>query len=373
MKKSVLGFTLIEVLVSMAISGVIMLAAITLLVKTFSVEGNSVLASQQIDLVMILNGIRDKLTNVPKLYPPQNLYDPDDKKFVGITDVYDNNDLKKYCHQGHALVYTITDTTKEPAKIIRFWQEQNLETGINKTLVINFDPGTTKSNSFPVSADTDEVPRELIAIDADGKIKRSYIIKKVQYFTTPQTPDVLTQEPYSDPHVAITVQLPSTLRDSQASKPEAGVSFVSESLLYPSASYFICLKNDTMDLIEAPLYAPTKQTILIASQKTGNRISLTEFKTEFIGTREDKRIDLSDYYTNLSEAPSVTSAVKTKSAAGEYEVQVSKECMNIIRLTLVAQLKSANSNANIEKIVNMKTVFINNFMPERPAKCQNGM
>lgn len=369
------GFTLIEALISLALSGIIIMAALSLLVSASNVDGSSVKASQQIELVMNLNSLRDKLTNIPKLHPAHDLYNPGDKLYYGITDIRGENDLKNHCKDGHALIFTITDTTKDPAKTIRFWNENNLATGgTHKTLVIDFDKDTTDSKSFPESGNTSaKVPKELLAIDADGKIKRNYIITNIKHYRTPQTPNEVTKDPHPDPHVAITVQLPKTFVGAQDSALNSSVSLVTESLLYPSESFYVCLDKDTHDLIQGPLYEPDKKVVLVKSGGSGANMALTKFETEFIGTRADKRLNADDYFKNLPEAPSVISAVKTKTpGSSEYEVQTTRECMNTIRITIEAELSSGRTNSKIETVTNRKSVFINNLMPERPVKCQEG-
>lgn len=365
------GFTLIEVLVSLVISGIILMASVSLMVSTASVEGDSIKASQQIDLVMTLNGVRDKLSNVTKLYPSHDLYDPEDKLYYGLSDIRGENLLKDICHEGHALIYTLTDTTKSPTKTLRYWNEGNLNApGISKTLVTQFDEGENFSSSFKAfeTLQTNEPPKELIAIDADGKIKRNYLINKIVNYTSPQVSDSITNEPYADPHVAITVEAPRTLKSNQAADINSLASFLTGSLLYPSNTFYVCLEKDTKHLIEGYLYKPNlKKTLMMSGQ---SRTNLTSLNFEFIGTRPDKKINVIDYFTDLPLAKSVISAVTTKQNTSEYEIQTTRECVNIVRLTLMAELVSNKQGGRSEIIKNQKTVFINNFMPDRPVKCQ---
>jgi prepilin-type N-terminal cleavage/methylation domain-containing protein len=309
------GFTIIEVMLAIALSGVVLLGAYYLMSDSVrqnakadtSNEGWLEAAAAGVQLTAILK-------NAPRIVPSEDLDVAGDKLYIGIAPL-SGAETPAACLSGpnfSALRVTSISLKQPSAALLRmYFSDMAGGTGPLNELRLTYPADLSVERSMFGAKN----PAELFLVDADGVNKRRYSVDTVTIHAhtheNPYDPLAALDPANFYNWVGVHLNNPVMATGGIAAAPNPRISFITQSLAYASATSVICVtKPDPAAKLDSTLveFAGAERHPLInldhlGAADTKTHLSVEGFRVSFLASQQTARFDALVPFTDLFTNP----------------------------------------------------------------------
>lgn len=354
------GFSLIEVMLAMAISAIVVGMATYLIYGFFSQQRNlDVWSAGQIEMSMALRDVDGDIRNVVRLDPSENLDASGVENYYGLTSV-SAADSPEPCLNDEAssvVRYTSLNRLKNSERLLRAWSEQTDagKVGSANELRLTSIPG------MGALFEKDRVPREIVLVDADRRsIRRYAVVGETLHENVDADPydDLPKKDAAGTPilftYRSVLLKMPGDVRGAPVAAKTAV--FITGSEAYASNTFFLCLRKDDRSLIRVDQSTGNVDVLVKTPQPD---YEMDSFRAGYLATKTGVRIEAAQFAPDMLVLPG-------------------KDCVNAVRFDLrlrpteALRRKSEGELASAVGLISRtRTVYSENLSAKRPVSCSS--
>lgn len=350
------GFSLLEMLTSLALSGVILTSAGFILQQLFSESKNlETWSASQFEMSLSLRELEAELRNVVRLEPMETGAGRD---YMGVLSLRPG-EQPSFClnDEGASVIrYTTLERRKKAAMLLRGWAE-NLSVGESGAA---HELRVTASTEWHSLFQDAGAPSEVVVVDADRRYIRRYEVAGYNMHLN-YSLDPYDDQPKTDNFGAAkifnfaSVHLRMSRNQGGAQALVRPLTVITGSEVYGANTYVVCLRASDRSLIKWNTVTE-EEKVLLANPT--NDFEIRSFRVQYLGTQRSRRVETANFTDEMTDA------------AGECVNTVAFE----IHLQANESLQRRNQNLMIQdikdKIVRRRVIFSPNLNSRRPVRCE---
>lgn len=351
--KNTQGYTLIEILLGIALGSMVVISTASLLLYFFS-EKNRLdnWSTGQLEMSIAVKNIESDVRNVPRLDPLEDLRSHKDDLYFGLTSINAGEEPSVCANNATSSVvrYTALNRILPQAKSLRTWSETDSadKGGAANELRVTVD--TTGQSLFSDK----NLPPEILIVDADRRYVRRYeVASREMHLNMPKDP--YDDQPKVDAsgntvlfnYASIFLRLPRGIANNKTAARTAV--FITGSDVYAANTYFVCLRKKDRSLIR---YNTLTQKTDVLLMNTSKNFNIQALVVKYLATKKGIRVDPVNFFTSTLSNPQGI-------------------CVNTVYVNIQGEVLGTDAqNRDIKNTVERnRTIFATNLNSQRPLSC----